>query len=59
MYRTFNCGVGMVLVVAADQVDIALTELAAAGETAWVMGHIEADEASTTDADDTVRVALV
>lgn len=58
MYRTFNCGVGMVLVVAADQVDTALAHLAAAGETAWVMGRIEADAASTTDADDTVRVTL-
>jgi phosphoribosylformylglycinamidine cyclo-ligase len=58
MYRTFNCGVGMVLVVAADQVDTALAHLAAAGETAWVMGRIEADAESTTDADDTVRVAL-
>ena len=58
MYRTFNCGVGMVLVVAADQVDTALAHLAATGETAWVMGRIEADAESTTDADDTVRVAL-
>lgn len=58
MYRTFNCGVGMVLVVAADQVDTALAHLTAAGETAWVMGRIEADAESTTDADDTVRVTL-
>jgi phosphoribosylformylglycinamidine cyclo-ligase len=58
MYRTFNCGVGMVLVVAADQVDAALAHLTAAGETAWVMGRIEADAESTTDADDTVRVTL-
>lgn len=58
MYRTFNCGVGMVVVVAADQVDTALAHLTAAGETAWVMGRIEADAESTTDADDTVRVTL-
>jgi phosphoribosylformylglycinamidine cyclo-ligase len=58
MYRTFNCGVGMVLVVSADDVDTALSELAAAGETAWVMGQIEADATSTRDANDQTRVVL-
>lgn len=58
MYRTFNCGVGMVLVVDAADAQTALDHLAAAGESAWVMGRIEADAASTTDADDQVRVVL-
>jgi phosphoribosylformylglycinamidine cyclo-ligase len=58
MYRTFNCGVGMVLVVAEADVQTALTELQAAGETAWVMGRIDADAASTTDAPDQARVVL-
>lgn len=58
MYRTFNCGVGMVLVVAAADVETALSSLQAAGETAWVMGHISADAASTTDAPDDVRVVF-
>ena len=40
MYRTFNCGVGMVLVVPADQTDAALTELKALGETAWRLGDM-------------------
>lgn len=59
MYRTFNCGVGMVLVVAESDVPAALDHLVAAGESAWVMGKIEADAQSTPDADDQVRVVLI
>lgn len=40
MYRTFNCGVGMVLVVAADELDKALTILKDLGEEAWHLGEI-------------------
>ncbi|TCO80695.1 phosphoribosylformylglycinamidine cyclo-ligase [Plasticicumulans lactativorans] len=45
MLRTFNCGVGMVVCVAAGDVDTALARLRASGETAWVMGHVEAGDA--------------
>ncbi len=41
MYRTFNCGVGMVVCVAEAEADSALAQLAAAGETAWRLGRIE------------------
>ncbi|ADC62568.1 phosphoribosylformylglycinamidine cyclo-ligase [Allochromatium vinosum] len=44
MLRTFNCGVGMVVCVAADSADDALAHLRAQGETAWVIGRIEATE---------------
>ena len=44
MLRTFNCGVGMVVCVAAEDVEAALTHLRAQGETAWVIGRIEATE---------------
>lgn len=44
MYRTFNCGVGMVLVVAADKADEAIAHLRAAGETAWRIGEIAQSE---------------
>ncbi len=50
MYRTFNCGIGMVVVLARADADAALTRLQAAGETAWVIGEIRArqgDEAQT------------
>lgn len=40
MYRTFNCGVGMVVCVPSDQVDAALTELSQPDEPAFVIGHI-------------------
>ncbi len=42
MYRTFNCGVGMVIAVPATETDKALALLGAAGEQAWVIGQIEA-----------------
>ncbi|MDO9620478.1 MAG: phosphoribosylformylglycinamidine cyclo-ligase [Moraxellaceae bacterium] len=40
MYRTFNCGVGMVVVVPADQADAAIAQLASTGDKAWRIGHI-------------------
>jgi len=40
MYRTFNCGVGMVIAVPASEKDNALNILRAAGENAFVIGHI-------------------
>ncbi len=40
MYRTFNCGVGMVICVATADVDAALTLLREQGEQAWVIGEI-------------------
>jgi phosphoribosylformylglycinamidine cyclo-ligase len=50
MYRTFNCGIGMVVVVARQDADAALKQLNAAGETATVIGSIrtrQGDEAQT------------
>ena len=40
MFRTFNCGVGMVLVVPDAQLDQALALLEASGEKAWLLGDI-------------------
>jgi phosphoribosylformylglycinamidine cyclo-ligase len=40
MYRTFNCGVGMVLCVAAEDSEKALHTLRDAGEEAWLLGEI-------------------
>lgn len=44
MRRTFNCGVGMTLVVNEHDVDTALKTLRDCGETAWVLGHIESGD---------------
>ena len=41
MLRVFNCGIGMVVVVAAGQEDAAIAMLAGAGETATRIGTIE------------------
>ncbi|GAB4516311.1 MAG: phosphoribosylformylglycinamidine cyclo-ligase [Roseibium sp.] len=41
MLRTFNCGIGMVVVVAADAADDVIRVLSGAGETVTRIGHIE------------------
>jgi phosphoribosylformylglycinamidine cyclo-ligase len=48
MARTFNCGVGMVLAVAADKVADVTAQLEAAGETVVTVGRIEAGEKGCT-----------
>jgi phosphoribosylformylglycinamidine cyclo-ligase len=40
MRRTFNCGVGMIAVVAAGDLDSALAVLRDAGEDAWQLGEV-------------------
>ena len=40
MYRTFNCGVGFILVVPADQTKQAMNKLTAEGEQVWQIGQI-------------------
>lgn len=41
MERTWNCGIGMVAIVAPDSADLALASLAARGMKAWVAGTVE------------------
>lgn len=41
MYRTFNCGVGMVIALPQADVEKALSVLKAAGENAWLIGQVE------------------
>jgi len=40
MFRTFNCGVGMVLVVDQNDSESCIEQLNALGENAWKIGHI-------------------
>ncbi|MDZ7751178.1 MAG: phosphoribosylformylglycinamidine cyclo-ligase [Gammaproteobacteria bacterium] len=47
MLRTFNCGVGMVIMVAENEVGHALESLRGAGETAWQAGTISASPETT------------
>jgi phosphoribosylformylglycinamidine cyclo-ligase len=42
MHRVFNCGIGMVLVVAAKDVDTTIRSLVASGEVAYDIGEIVA-----------------
>lgn len=48
MARTFNCGIGMIAVVAADNADAVAAELEAAGETVHRIGTIEAGPRACT-----------
>jgi phosphoribosylformylglycinamidine cyclo-ligase len=44
MYRTFNCGIGMIACVAKSDVSKAIQILTKAGETAWPIGIVEASK---------------
>ena len=46
MRRTFNCGIGMVIVVDGADVATALSALQDAGENAWQLGRIAAGESA-------------
>lgn len=48
MYRTFNCGVGLVIALPQAQAEQAIAILNAEGENAWLLGHIA--EASANEA---------
>ena len=48
MLRTFNVGVGMVVVVAPNEVALALDLLAGLGEVAWVLGQIETGQEASS-----------
>ena len=48
--RTFNCGIGLVAVVAPADVDAAVRLLEGVGETVWPIGHI-AESGAAEDAD--------
>jgi phosphoribosylformylglycinamidine cyclo-ligase len=41
MHRTFNCGIGMAVIVAAEHAEAAMASLSASGEQAWRIGRIE------------------
>jgi phosphoribosylformylglycinamidine cyclo-ligase len=40
MVRVFNCGIGMVVIVSAEQADIAIQSLKAEGLHAWTVGEV-------------------
>ena len=42
MYRVFNCGIGMVVIVAKEDAEMAAAQLRATGETVFDLGTIEA-----------------
>jgi len=51
MWRTFNCGIGFVLIVAADQVASVTAAVEAQGLAQWTIGKV-------TQADGTERVRI-
>jgi len=42
MYNIFNMGIGYAIIVAKEDADLAIATLKEAGETAYIIGHIEA-----------------
>ncbi|MDT8387963.1 MAG: phosphoribosylformylglycinamidine cyclo-ligase [Thiogranum sp.] len=44
MYRTLNCGIGMVVCVPNDQARQCLATLEQQGESAWILGRVEAGD---------------
>jgi len=42
MHRTFNCGIGMAVIVAAEHAEEAMRQLTASGETVWRIGSVQA-----------------
>ncbi|MBS1187398.1 MAG: purM [Burkholderiaceae bacterium] len=51
MHRVFNCGIGMVVIMAKENAQAAMAQLSAAGETVYRLGEIRArngNEAQTT-----------
>jgi phosphoribosylformylglycinamidine cyclo-ligase len=48
MARTFNCGIGMVAIVAADDAAQVAEDLTAAGETVFTIGRVEAGACGCT-----------
>ncbi len=57
MVRTFNCGVGMVAAVAAEEADALADALRTAGETVYKIGVLEAQGANSPHAGTVVRGA--
>ena len=48
MYTTFNCGIGMVVIVAAEHADRARQQLGQTGETVYQLGEIDSRGAAET-----------
>lgn len=46
MYRVFNCGIGMIVVVAPEHVDEALAVLETHNETVWQIGKVQPNRAN-------------
>ncbi len=44
MYRTFNCGVGMVLITKSDDAEAIISSLKKNGEDAWLLGNIQSGD---------------
>ena len=40
MVRVFNCGIGMVVIVSADQAEVAIKSLNAEGLNTWIVGEV-------------------
>jgi len=44
MFRTFNMGIGLALIVSVESAEKILEEIKSIGETAWIIGQVEKGE---------------
>jgi phosphoribosylformylglycinamidine cyclo-ligase len=51
MYRTFNCGVGLIMAVRQSEAEAIVEELRKQGEDAWVIGHVDARQGDEAQVD--------
>ena len=48
MYNTYNMGIGMIVAVSPEDADAAMRAIKEAGETPYIVGHIETGEKGVT-----------
>jgi len=56
LLRTWNCGIGMIIIVSSTDVDVVLDRLRSAGEDLYVLGSVQAKDGDQLNEDPKVVV---
>lgn len=54
MHRTFNCGIGMVVIVDSNDAEKTISAFNNAGETAWLLGQVDTNSSKLDEGDSKV-----